>query len=132
MSKKETVFEQAMSTLLAKVDSTEKFVVEQSPEVCRQLIAEKVMLEKMDVITSSLIFVFLAPVTGFALFRIFTGEFSAYSNAPAGYCFLAALTGTVVVVSLLSVVDSIQNLMRLKIAPKVFLLREFSEFAKRN
>jgi hypothetical protein len=131
MSENKTVFETAIETLLSKVDTTEKFVVDQAPEVCRQLIAEKKVTETMDATFHTFLFPVLIYATH-ALAVAAQGDYERYSDKPLLFWLLATFCGVAAFFSFLILYGAVQSLLTLKVAPKAFLLREFKSMVSKK
>ena len=120
-NKKQNVYEEAVKTLLSKLDSTEKFVIDQAPEVCRQLIVERKVDLWMDLGWYGTLSIVL-PIATYLLGKAAVADYEHYSDKPIVYGLLAFGTsfGSCFVLTL--AYSSIQKLTLLKVAPKIYLI----------
>jgi hypothetical protein len=124
-TKEKSVYEIAVQKLLDKIDSTESFAISQAPEVCKQLIAEESSINKMDVISGLLLGIVCMVYTAYAVRYAIEDEFKSGLSV---LCILTSLISSITsLVWLCGTYFSIQRLIRLRIAPKVFLMRKFKD-----
>lgn len=131
MSKKaNSTVDKLLNELLVTVKEAKGIATEQAPEIARQMIEEKAYIEKQDIYQGIVVF-----VVGLAFLGLSNYLFSQPGDrsGPSGYQILGTITG---IISLLTMSigffgawGSTVSLKRLKIAPKVYLLRELAEIA---
>jgi hypothetical protein len=120
------VLDSAIQGLIKRLEKTETFVVAQAPEICKQMIAEKVLDHKTSLLVHGPFSIVFPFITYFLANKTFSTE-----NGVAALCGLSAgLLGVWSLVAITNVIGSVQYLIFLKKCPKLFLLREFKKLIK--
>lgn len=125
---------QAIKGLIARLEKTEKFVLAQAPDICKQMIKEFVLTQVCNLIQCLLgATVGLgAGILGIYKIATYTKMCTDYhctelSDGWYGLAIIGIVIGAVILV--LSIED-IANLFFIKRCPKLFLLREFRRLIK--
>jgi hypothetical protein len=136
MAKKETLnktLNSAVKGLIDRLEKTESFIIDQAPEICKQMVYDKCVENKINLINYSFLTVLMlvtACVSGSESYHsIASGKVGA-----DGYqfiCFLLSLgSGITSLIFISEFLLAIQWLIYLKKCPKLFLLREFRNLIK--
>lgn len=116
----------AIDIIISRLEKTEKFVLEQAPQVCKEILAEKLALLKFSLIVSSLI-------TSLFITGIFVSlhQVKADWNNSMIY-FLVGILSLLTIIPLVFLVAAISEAISLKTAPKLTLLREFKRLGEKE
>lgn len=118
----------AVQGLVDRLEKTETFVVEQAPEICKQMIYEKLIKVWAAIIPSA----FLVVISLFLIPYFFKNssfrDDATVLQSLCGLGLLGFVVGSVVCSILLF--ENLQQLFFLKKCPKLFLLREFKNLVK--
>jgi hypothetical protein len=126
MNKK--VLNNAFNSLIKRLEQTEKFVLDQAPEICKQMIREMMICNIMKIVgcaIAAIIFSIAAYELGF---YIWGPEFSGRSKDGSGLLFFLVLIANGF--SLAGIYDGIHGLIFIKNCPKLYLLRSFRNLIK--
>lgn len=122
MNKK--VLEKAVGGLINRLESTEKFVLAQAPEICKQIIQESRMEAVIMTAGGIIFFVILSALSTYFYYKVATCG-SAYYSSCDGSGFVSLFSGIGALVALGVVVNGFYNLLFIKRCPKLILLRQF-------
>lgn len=119
MTKKKTgnKLEKAVDAIVNRLEKAENFVLDQSPQVCKEVIKEKFALTVYSIILCTLMSAGLTELT-FFLARY---NETVKDGWPA---FLAVISGMAALISAIIALCEVSNLISLKTAPKLTILRE--------
>ncbi len=119
---KESQLNKAYKAIISRLEKTEKFVIEQAPEVCKQMIKEQEIESKTALIQSSF--------AGF--FMLLSFAFFWYKGYTCGDGWWAAFTFNALSLAIPFGIgtEAIKELYQLKVCPKLFLLREFKNLIR--
>lgn len=116
-----------LTALISRLESTEKFVLEQAPEICKQLIEEKKIRETSDAILYG-VFTTFCLITSIALAVIYFQQ-PMGKYGPSDVRFITGILSILAVVGFFPsfgmTYESLRNLFLLKKCPKLYLLRSF-------
>lgn len=121
----QSVYKEALEVLMARLQSAEKFVLSELPIVCQQIVAEREVEEKFDLITSGAMAAVALAVTlylGFACSDYVTAGGNEGRAALSGIASL--ITGIFSLVSTGCTLAAVRNLLSLKAAPKLYILNQ--------
>ena len=130
MNKKNKVLDKLLNELVATVQNTKNFVIEQAPDIAKEMIAEEKIINSIIFAISA--FALLLSLIGFA-FGLFGPEpknwndFSMLALSRVIFGTISIISGAV---SIGTLYDSTIKLLCLKVAPKVFLLTKLSKLVK--
>jgi len=126
------VLNQALKVLISKLEKTEKFALEQAPEICKEMVKEKIFDESVDLVTQSLLLVFFL-ILGTVFYNLgmhYEPKSAWDSNGGFIIGFGVGLPGLLSTIVLGFIVQTIKHLWYVKNCPKLFLLREFRRLLK--
>lgn len=120
MNKK--VLNTAFTGFIKRLEATEKFVVDQAPEICQQMIREVYITNITNLILSTI---------GIIVLPIISYKVGTYAHERiedvGGWWLLSVLAGSLSIVALFGVFDAIGSIIFVKSCPKLFLLRSFRD-----
>lgn len=121
----------AILSLINKLEKTEKFVLQQAPEICKQMIKEKSFDIAIDLFLSLLAAIPSISTTFLLIYQIVR----APQDASDGYYGLRLLglgiAALITIFGVCSTSDQIKYRYLVKNCPKLFLLREFRALLKK-
>lgn len=132
MAKSSTV-DKLFNELLVSIHDAKDFAVEQAPEIAKQMVAEEVAVNQVKIV-SSVVVLTLSFLT--VLFCIFGPEVKNWDNPSTigllgwSKLILGAFSGIGTVICTFELYESSIALMKLRVAPKVFLLKKLSKLAR--
>lgn len=130
-NKSKKVLSSALNGLIKRLEKTEKFALEQAPDICKQMVYEKTLEKTIELWTSLPAAIALVIATIILAFKSHSALESEPSGGLAFLCgalSLAACVGSFVFLE--SVRYAVNWLIYLKKCPKLFLLREFRDLLK--
>lgn len=135
MNKNKDILNVALKSLISRLEKTEKFVVEQAPDICKQMIYEKKLNLIINIIMEALLFVVLLFVTVYTAIKCHQySEVSNRYNELSTYCTLFGIASLLSAMGFFCNIRELRNsvewLVYLKKCPKLFLLREFKTLMK--
>lgn len=107
---------------LERLEKTEKFVLEQAPDLCKEMVLHEKINLISNFFTCTIIFVVLLSIDIHCLNIIYSTEHEMF-----GYSLTAILSSLFAFVTLVFIVESIQRLYQLRNCTKLFLLKEFRD-----
>lgn len=121
----------AMKGLIKRLDKTEKFVLDQAPDLCKQMVTEVLIENYIQLAVASIIMLLSVAVIPIAIHNGINYEYSSGSySGPTRYFFLMVIGFIGALISSGMVVNAGYYLLYLKNCPKLFLLREFKKLVK--
>ena len=124
VTKSRNAINKALADMANRIDRTEKFVVDQAPSICKEIIAEGILDASMDISSSLVVIIFsviLAYLTG--KYALGNGSGSGDLKVVSGIGSLLLLAATVGAAA--KAWHRINILLTIKRCPKLFILREF-------
>jgi hypothetical protein len=119
----------AFTALIKKLEQTEKFVLDQAPEICKQMIRETMIANIMGIVGCTIAAIILSIAAYKLGFHIWgTESLSTNDNMGSGLLFFLALV--VNGLSLAGIYDGVYGLIFIKNCPKLYLLRSFRKLIK--
>lgn len=120
----------AIKGFLSRLEKTEKFVLDQAPDLCKEMIREVLVENYMQLGIAILLALISVPLIPIALHNGITYTTSYNSEEPTRYFFLMllAITGSVASVCVAS--NAAYYLLYVKYCPKLFLVRQFKKLVK--
>jgi hypothetical protein len=115
----------AIKGLIEKLEQTEKFVLEQAPDICKQMVTDQMIRARMDIVITSVL-LFLSAI---CFIHAWPHEFFTDSQ-PTRYFFISALGFCFGVFGICCGYESVHTIFYLKYCPKLFLLREFKSLVE--
>lgn len=120
--KKEQVIANAYESLIKRLESTEKFVVEQAPDVCKEIIKEKLLDETINVLTYSFGLIVGIIITFIGIHYSLDTVNPNYIRFPLGFVSFVSICSIFPTSG--SLIDSINRLLIIKMCPKLTLIRQ--------
>ena len=121
--------EKAVNAIVTRLEKAENFVLEQAPDVCKEVIAEKKALGQLTIGVSIFIIMLLITLGLIANHNI-DHTYSLGSNENCGPMVLIGLSVMLIVVCLGFIIDTSVRLISLKVAPKLNILRELKSLVE--
>jgi hypothetical protein len=121
-----------VKTLLSKLESTEKFVLDQAPELCKQIVEEKIMEEKLDAFfygAGSFILLSLAILFGAMVYFATPREYGP-SDKQMVCGLISVIAGLGLVPTFSVFYGSLRNAILVKKYPKVYLVNQLRSILK--
>ena len=121
MNKNQKVLNTALRGLLSRLEKTEKFALEQAPDICKQMVQERKQDNIMRLVVAGFLLLVFSGVSAFLLYKG-----TSLSGGEKAGCYLFGLLSLACVGGAgNSIYLAIQWILMLKNCPKLFLLREF-------
>lgn len=127
-TEKQTVLQQALTELVSRIESTEKFVLDQAPEICKQIIFEKTVDQKYETRVNLIWGILLIILTGILLYSFHFAPNDQYDDwgilkvfSFIGTC----ISGVFSLISFQCFTFNLKERVLLKNCPKLYLMREF-------
>lgn len=116
----------AAKYLLSKIESTEKFVIEQAPAICKDFVEEKLLSEKMDIYMSGGSAVILIGISiSFGLLALgVPREQGDIGGRAFAYTLICLATGVPSFFMVHFFLSSVAQYLSVKRYPKVFLINK--------
>ena len=126
MSKKDKLTT-VVNALVTRLEKAESFALEQAPDVCKEIIAEKTAILKFDILAQLALFVLLAAMS--ILSAKLLPEAKSNWNPDPNWVF-CAIFGAVFFAPLISAYYDLKSAISLRAAPKLTILRELRNLVK--
>lgn len=132
MKNNEKVLNTALKGLVSRLEKTEKFVLEQAPDICKQMVQESKQNSYINLFTNGLFMLIsiVASVIFSHMAYVSFNDFHSSSDGTAGRTILAIISLAATIGTSCDVTSSLKWLLFLKNCPKLFLLREFRDLLK--
>lgn len=126
------VLNQAITAIVKRLEKTEKFVLDQAPDICKQMVKEDVTNNVVN---------FIQQIGGVIVFSSLLALAVIHLNIPQptegrehdnfGWWCLAILSSIPTAILIACAIDSLKEIYLTKTCTKLFLLREFKRLIKR-
>lgn len=126
METNKDVLNQALQGFLSRLEKTEKFVLDQAPDVCKEMIREVVVAAQIQLTVAVLVAVLCIPMIPISIHNHLTD----YRGEPTGWALLLSLGIIGIASGIWLAFDASYQLLYLKNCPKLFLLRQFKKLVK--
>lgn len=120
----------ALKGLIDRLEKTEKFALDQAPDICKQMI--RADLQENYIYGAFAVLVFIASIVGI-VYSAHVGILSETMHGdtePTRYLFLLLTCSISAIVSAIGSLEYVNNLLYISNCPKLFLLREFKRLVK--
>ena len=120
-----SVYEQALESVISRLENVEKFTLDQLPVVCQQIVAEREVEEKFDLITNGIVAVISLSVAIYSGFVCSDYAALGANEGKAALCGgLSLVTAIFFLASTGCTLSAFKNLLSLKAAPKLYILNQ--------
>lgn len=120
----------AFTGLIKRLEKTENFIVDQAPEICKQMIYEKKLEQNISVSINGT----LAVVTPIVTTVLAINSHGQYTESHEGLSIIFGAASIIIGIWAICIFDDLRKniewLIFLKKCPKLFLLREFRNLIK--
>ena len=132
MTKKEnSVYEQAFKSLVDKLNSTEKFILEQTPEVCQQLVTREMVELGGQALLALIALVVFGGLSAFSVYKgvnyVPNGH---YEDTQFALFVCAGVLGILGLIAFGALYFSVVEFLKIKLAPKVFLISKIKNLIR--
>lgn len=121
------ILDNAIKHLVVRLEKTEKFVLDNAPDICKQMVMEVVINSVTNLICYFIMFGFVSKYL--PIFWMCTSQ-AVKDEAALGYGVLTLACMAVGFFTLAAIIDEIKTFLYVKNCPKLFLLREFKSLIK--
>lgn len=125
MAKKVNKLEKAVDAIVTRLEKAEEFALEQAPEVCKEVVREKLVL---GIFHSGISLTLTIAAARLSLYLISCME----GRNSFDYGMGAGLIGGVALVGAIFTTAGLSELISLKTAPKLTILRELRDLTKKD
>lgn len=133
-SPEKKLLNEALKGFVERLEKTEQFVLAQAPDICKQIVKEIEIVNKIDIAMG--IFWTLAGMVG-AIISLANGILHNYVSEsgyehtdPTRYLFFLVASCVALLYGICSIYGSAKWLLFIKNCPKLLLLREFKKLVK--
>lgn len=120
----------AFTGLIKRLEATEKFVIDQAPQICKEMIRERAIEVTMQLVGSLVLSIILLVISSKSGWYAHVKSNTNLESEVIGWWILSIGAGLFSLPSLGIFWDSIQSLILLKNCPKLFLIRSFRSLIK--
>ena len=125
--KNDNKLEKAVNAIVTRLEKAETFVLEQAPDVCKEVSAEKRAL------TAYCIAICTAASAGFIRLGFFLASFAEVSRHDDVWPYVTAtLAGLLACILAVAALVEVSSFISLKTAPKLTILRELKSLTESN
>jgi hypothetical protein len=129
---KSSTVDRLFDELLVSIHDAKDFAVEQAPEIAKQMIAEEIAVNQVQIVSSVAVLTLVLLAVLFCVFGPVVRDWNGSQDAPLiitkFVLSLASIPGTLI--SIGTLYNSSMALMKLRVAPKVFLLKKLSKLSR--
>jgi hypothetical protein len=127
MAKKtQSKLENIVDSVVTRLEKAEKFVLEQSPDVCKEVIAEKLALLVLNITLSSLSSI------GLVRLAFYLASFAESNQREAWPYVTAAGAVLLAILCICWLISSVESLISVRTAPKLTILRELRDLVSKK
>jgi hypothetical protein len=116
----------ALKKLIDRLEKTEQFVLDQAPDICKEMVKEKVFDNTVDLFFNGLLTLILTGYASFAAIHLYRlPEISM--DQGMGFGISGALSAIGVIPALYEFINTLKYIYFVKNCTKLFLLRQFKD-----
>jgi hypothetical protein len=123
MNKK--LLESVMKSFILRLEKTEKFVLAEAPEICKQMVTNKIIRNAEQLFCGATLL-----AIGILLLTIALRNQCVEADGPTRYFFVMLIGGLGALAGFFVTTSAVTEIVYLKNCPKLFLLNEFKDFVQ--